>query len=193
METDMTDTATTTRRTNGLDLDALDQVVASIQADPGNAMVAFKVTTDWQGQTRSRSSVDSYVIGGNTVPRSFMIDADEPDELLGANGAPNPQELLMSAINACMMVGYVAQASVRGITLESCRIETRGELDLRGFLGLADDVPAGYRQLDYRVRIKGDGTPAQYEDIHQAVMKTSPNYFNLARPIRMNGVLEIGD
>jgi uncharacterized OsmC-like protein len=189
----MTDIATKPSRTNGLDLDALNQVVESIGRDPANALVAFRVTTDWHGQTRSRSSVESYVIGGNEVPRSFTIDADEPNELLGSNIAPNPQELLMSAINACMMVGYVAQASIRGITLESCRIETSGELDLRGFLGLADDVPAGYRQLDYRVHIKGNGTAEQFEDIHQAVMKTSPNYFNIARPVRMNGVLEIGD
>lgn len=97
----------------------------------------------------------------------------------------------MSAVNACMVVGYVAQASVRGITLESCRIETNGELDLRGFLGLADDVPPGYRQLNYAVRIKGDGTPEQFQEIHQAVMQTSPNYFNMARPIRMNGVLHL--
>jgi uncharacterized OsmC-like protein len=189
----MTDTATKPNRTNGLDLDALNQVVESIGQDPANALVAFHVTTDWRGQTRSRSSVESYVVGGNEVPRSFTIDADEPEELLGSNIAPNPQELLMSAVNACMMVGYVAQASVRGITLESCTIETRGELDLRGFLGLSDDVPAGYRQLDYRVRIKGDGTAEQFEEIHQAVMRTSPNYFNLARPVRMNGVLDLAE
>jgi uncharacterized OsmC-like protein len=184
-------TTTAPRIANGLDLDALDQVVAAVGRDPAAAMVGFRVTTDWHGQTRSRSTVDSYTIGGNDVARSFTIDADEPVELLGSNGAPNPQELLMSALNACMMVGYVAQAAVRGITLDSCRIETSGELDLRGFLGLADDVPPGYRQLNYTVHITGDGTPDQFAEIHQAVMKTSPNYFNMARPIRMNGTLSL--
>ena len=81
---------------------------------------------------------------------------------------------------------------LRGITLDSCRIETSGTLDLRGFLGLADDVPPGYRQLNYTVHIKGDGTPEQFAEMHQAVMKTSPNYFNMARPIRMNGTLSVG-
>jgi uncharacterized OsmC-like protein len=186
-----TTTATAPRITNGLDLDALDQVVAAIGEDPSAGIVAFHVTTDWRGQTRSRSTVESYTLAGNDVPRSFTIDADEPVELLGTNGAPNPQELLMSAVNACMMVGYVAQASVRGITLESCRIETSGELDLRGFLGMSDEVPPGYRQLNYTVHLKGNGTPEQFAEIHQAVMKTSPNYFNMARPIRMNGTLSL--
>jgi uncharacterized OsmC-like protein len=183
---------TAPHRTNGLNLDALGAVVEEINRDPSKALVAFRVTTDWKGQTRSKSSVESYVIGGQEILRSFTIEADEPDELLGSNSAPNPQELLMSAVNACMMVGYVAQAAVRGVRLQSCQIETEGELDLRGFLGLAEGVPPGYRHIDYTVRIKGDGTPEQFEEIHQAVMKTSPNYFNMARPIRMNGVLQIG-
>ena len=76
------------------------------------------------------------------MPRNFTIVADEPMELLGTNTAPNPQELLMAAVNACMMVGYVCQAAIRGITLDDCRIETEGELDLRGFLGLDESGPA---------------------------------------------------
>jgi uncharacterized OsmC-like protein len=177
---------------NGLDLDALGAVVGEVQADPAKALVRFAVATRWTGQTGSRSTVSGYEIGGETVARAFEIAADEPLELLGTNQAPNPQELLMAAVNACMTVGYVAGASLHGITLDSLTIETTGQLDLRGFLGLSDAVPPGYEAIDYTVRIAGDGTPAQFEEIHQTVMRTSPNYFNLARPIRMNGRLQVG-
>jgi len=174
---------------NGLDLTALDETVAAITQDPRKGQVAFRVKTEWKGQTKSESTVDSYTLAGEVVPRSFTIVADEPHELLGTNAAPNPQELLMSAVNACMMVGYVAQASIRGITLDACRIETEGELDLRGFLGIDENVPVGYRRITYTVFLEGDGTREQYEDIHQAVMATSPNYFNMAQPIQMVGRL----
>jgi uncharacterized OsmC-like protein len=174
---------------NGLDLAALDETVAAVSEDARLGQVAFRVRTDWKGQTKSESTVDSYTLGGAVIPRSFTIVADEPHELLGTNAAPNPQELLMSAVNACMVVGYVAQASVRGITLDGCRIETEGELDLRGFLGIDDKVPAGYRRISYTVFLEGDGTREQYEEIHQAVMMTSPNYFNMAQPIQMVGRL----
>ena len=97
----------------------------------------------------------------------------------------------MAAVNACMTVGYVAGASLHGITLESLEIATRGTLDLRGFLGLDDTVPPGYEAIEYDVRIKGNGTPEQFEEIHQTVMKTSPNYFNMSRPIKMNGTLTV--
>jgi uncharacterized OsmC-like protein len=174
---------------NGLDLDALEETVDAINRDAGCANVQFRVKTEWLGQTRSESTVDGSRIGGQEVARNFKIVADEPHELLGANSAPNPQELLMSAVNACMMVGYVAQASVRGIPLESCTIETQGELDLRGFLGLDDNVPPGYRRIHYTVAMYGDGTREQYEEIHRAVQATSPNYFNMAQPIEMVGTL----
>jgi uncharacterized OsmC-like protein len=174
---------------NGLDFDAIDELVASATADPRRARVGFRVSTDWKGQARSETTVESYTVGGRRVPRSFTILSDEPDELLGANSAPNPQELLMAAVNACMTVGYVAQATTRGIRLDTCRIETEGELDVRGFLGLDENVPPGYRRIHYTVFLEGDGSRAQYEEMHEAVMATSPNYFNLAQPIQMVGRL----
>ena len=95
----------------------------------------------------------------------------------------------MAAVNACMVAAYVAHAAIRGVRLETCRIETEGELDMRGFLGLDETVPPGCRRISYTVRIDGDGTRAQYEEIHEAVMATSPGYFNLAQPIQMVGRL----
>ena len=97
----------------------------------------------------------------------------------------------MTALNSCIMVGYVAGASVQGITLDSVEIETHGSLDLRGFLGIDESVPPGYESIQYTVRIKGDGTPEQFQEIHETVMKTSPNYFNVSRPIKIDATLEV--
>ena len=180
---------TTKPPVNGLDIQALEETVEEIGRNPARAIVGFRVKTDWKGQCRSESTIEGYRLAGEDIARSFKVEADEPFELLGQNTAANPQELLMSAVNACMMVGYVAQAAVRGINLDQCTIETDGELDLRGFLGLDETVPNGYRRINYVVTLKGDGTREQYEEIHRAVMATSPNYFNMARPIEMNGRL----
>ena len=183
--------ASKTNKVNGIDLGALAEVVREIERDPRKGMVGFRVHTAWRGQTRSRSTVESYTIGGQDVVRHFEIDVDEPHELLGQNSAPNPQELLMTALNACITVGYVAGAAVKGVTLEKVEIDTAGELDLRGFLGIDAGVSAGYETLRYTVRLKGDGTPEQYREIHEAVIRTSPNYFNMSRPIRIEAKLEV--
>src|SRR3954454_20072923 len=179
-------------RVNGLDLAALSGVVEAVEQDSGKAQVGFAVTTRWTGQTRSETTVDGLTVAGEQIRRPPPIVADEPCQLLGSDGAPNPQELLMAAFNACITVGYVAGAAIRGITLDSLEIRPRGKLDLRGFLGLSEEVPAGYTDVDYEVRIKGNGTPEQFEEIHQGVIKTSPNYFNLSRPIGMNPTLTVG-
>jgi uncharacterized OsmC-like protein len=176
---------------NGLDLDALHEEIEEIKKDPAKGIVEFKVKTGWKGQTRSETLVESYKLGGKEIKRRFTIKADEPLELLGENTSANPQELLMAALNACITVGYVAGAAVNGITLTKLEIETTGQLDLRGFLGLDPNVKAGYESIEYVVRIAGDGTPEQFQQIHENVIKTSPNYFNVSRPIRLDAKLQV--
>jgi len=124
-------------------------------------------------------------MGGVNVPRRFAIDIDEPFELGGGNAYANPQEYLLAAMNACMIVGYAALCALQGITLEKLEITTEGDIDLRGFFGLDKTVAAGYRELKSQVVIKGDGSEEQFQKIHQMVLATSPNFFNITRAIRV--------
>ena len=175
---------------NDIDLDKLTQLVAEAAITPA---LGFEVTTRWDGQFRSESSVGPIRFGnGDVVVRDFVIKADEPEEILGSNQSPNPQELLMAALNACMTVGYVAGAAKRGIRLDRLEIETKGTLDLRGFFALSDTVPPGYPVIEYVVRIAGEGTTEQFEEIHAEVQVTSPNFDNIARAIRIDAKLEVG-
>ena len=176
---------------NGINVDDLLALRASIEQDPSKGITNWRVTTTWQGQTRSRAEIESYEIGGEKVPRRFSIDIDEPRELGGSNSFANPQDHLIAALNACMTVGYVAQCAVRGITLESLAIETDGEIDLRGFLGIDPAVPPGYENLSYTVHIKGNGTKEQFAEVHKAVMATSPNFYNLSRPVALKPALVV--
>ena len=187
----MTAVATGTRRVSALDPAALGAAREHIAQDPTRGRVEFRVRTEWRGQMRTRTSVESYTIGGQTVHRHFSIDADEPFEMMGRNTAPNPQELLFAALNACLTVGYATGAALRGITLEKLEIETAGMLDLCGFFGIEPPVPPGYEAIRYAVRVKSNGTPAQIQEIHEAVRRASPNYFTLASPVRIDAQLVV--
>ncbi|MGE8164446.1 OsmC family protein [Paraburkholderia sp. NPDC080076] len=177
---------------NGLDVDDLFSLIEGVKGDASKANTSWRVATTWKGQARSRSEVKGFAIGGQDVSRRFTIDIDEPLELGGSNQFANPQEHLIAALNACMTVGYVAQCAVRGITLQSLEIETEGDIDLRGFLGLDPKVANGYESLRYTVRIKGSGTREQFAEIHDAVMATSPNFYNLANAVSLKPTLVIG-
>jgi len=191
MTTTTTTPAAETAHINDIDVGALQRLVEEVKADPNNGEARFSVTTRWQGGTRTETSVDFWEIGGRREGRGFTIPTDEPPALLGQSRHANPQEVLMAGMNACMMVGYAALCSAEGITLEKLEIETDGELDLRGFLALDRNVKPGYDELRYTVRIKGDGTPEQFKKIHEAVQKTSPNYFNLSQPVRLVADLQV--
>ena len=173
------------RHINGVDTVGLKCLVDAAAPGGQKAEVGFNVATQWRGGMKSESAVTSYKFGGETVEKHFSIRSDEPCELCGDNTSPNPQELLIAALNSCMIVGYVAGATVHGIALENLSIETEGDLDLRGFLGLDSKVKPGYDELHYTVRIKGDGTPEQFAQIHETVMATSPNRWNLSQPVRL--------
>ena len=176
---------------NGINVDDLFALIDGVRHDASKGKTNWRVATTWQGQARSRAQVESFDIGGARVPRRFSIDIDEPFELGGSNRFANPQEHLIAALNACMMVGYVAQCAVRGIILESLAIETDGEIDLRGFLGIDPAVPQGYENLSYTVRIRGNGTEEQFAEVHKAVMATSPNFYNLSRPVVLKPALVV--
>ena len=176
---------------NGINLDDLFALIEGVKRDAAKGKTSWRVTTTWQGQTRSRAQVEGFGIGGEQVSRRFSIDIDEPCELGGSNRFANPQEHLLAALNACMMVGYVAQCAVRGITLKRLEIETDGEIDLRGFLGIDPAVPPGYEKLSYKVRIKGSGTKEEFAEVHKAVMATSPNFYNVSRPVALKPTLVV--
>jgi uncharacterized OsmC-like protein len=176
---------------NGINVDDLVALRARVEQDASKGKTNWRVTTTWQGQTRSRADVSGFGIGGEEVPRRFSFDIDEPCELGGRNAFANPQEYLIAALNACMTVGYVAQCAIRGITLTQLAIETEGEIDLRGFLGIDPTVPPGYESLSYTVRLKGDGTEAQFAEIHAAVMATSPNVYNVANAVALQPTLVV--
>lgn len=180
-----------TDKVNGIDVVALQQFAEVVGSDASKRHASFNVKTQWQGQTRSVTKVNRYNLAGETYSRDFEIVADEPNELLGQNSAPNPQELLMAALNACMSVGYAANASLMGIKIHSLEIETDGTLDLRGFLGLDESVNPGYDKVSFVVRLHTDATRERVEELHNNVLKTSVNFANFSKAIRMVPTLEV--
>ncbi len=176
---------------NGIDLVALRGAIAGIEANPASGMTKWRIQSTWKGGTRTDHAVDGFSIGAEQVDRRFTIQIDEPLQLCGTNQFANPQEYLMSAINACMMVGYSAVAALMGIRLTRLEVELTGNIDLRGFLAIDPHIKPGYDALKQTVRIAGDGTPEQFEQLHEVVKATSPNFFNITTSIPMNSEMVI--
>lgn len=176
---------------NGINVTALRQAIADIESNPDAGQTTWKVTSRWEGGTRTDHFVDGVDIGGQKIDRQFQIQIDEPCELCGTNEFANPQEYLLAATNACMMVGYSTVAAVMGVQLTKLELEMSGDIDLRGFLDIDRSVPPGYERIHYTVRLAGDGTKAQFEKMHEVVQRTSPNYYNISSPIDLTSDLVV--
>lgn len=176
---------------NGINVGDLRQFVQKVADDTAQGKVHYNVKTRWQRQTRSVATVSHYEIGGVRHARHFEIVADEPAQLLGEDTAPNPQELLLAALNACMSVGYAAHAAAMGITIHSLEIDSDSEIDLRGFLGLDESVNPGFDEVSYVVRLRTDASREQVEKLHEVATRTSVNRANFSNAIRMVHRLEI--
>lgn len=174
---------------NGINVTALKQAITDIEADPSAGQTAWKVSSCWAGGTRTDHFVNGFDIGGQKVDRQFQIQIDEPCELCGTNEFANPQEYLLAATNACMMVGYASVAAVMGVNPTKLELEMTGNIDLRGFLDIDRSVAPGYKHLHYTVRISGNGTSEQFQKMHEVVQRTSPNYYNMSQPIEMTSEL----
>lgn len=83
-------------------------------------------------------------------------------------------ELLLAAVGTCLQIGWVTHANWRGIDFRSLRIETTGDYDLQGYLGLDPGVPPGYFNISYIVEVDSDADPAVLEEIRVAAENGSP-------------------
>lgn len=176
---------------NGIDTEAVKDLLGACTDNAANAQTHWHVVSKWKGGTRSDTHVGYYEIGGQRVEKDFTLRVDEPLELGGTNQYANPQETLLAALNACMIAHYSIAAAMTGVKLEELSIETQGDIDIRGFLGIDSSVKPGYDSLSYRVTMKGDGTPEQFRAIHDTVSRLSPNRFNVANAIRLEGELVV--
>ena len=170
---------------------SLRRLTQEVSEDGSKGKLRLEVETVWKGGTRTDSQITLFELGGQRLSRPFSIRMDEPPQLSGGNSGPNPLEMFLAAFNACIAGGYAVACSGAGIALESLIIQTEGELDLRGFLGLDAAVRPGYDQISYRVRIRGQGTPEQFRRIHETVLATSPNRWNVANVIQLRAELEV--
>ncbi|AZV59419.1 OsmC family protein [Peribacillus frigoritolerans] len=178
---------------NGINVPALKSYIEEVKQNPKNAMIDYKVNLQWQGGTKSKVTTKGIQLGDQSLERNFSFIIDEPEQILGENTNPTPQEYLLGGMGACMIVGYSVGASVMGITLDKLEIDLEAGLDLRGFLEVDPEAPIGFKDVNYTIRVKGNGTKEQYEKIHQTVIKASPNLATIANAITIVPEMVIED
>jgi uncharacterized OsmC-like protein len=151
--------------------------IGAIKQDPSLARFRFRATTDWVSAGRSRTRIQGfYGAGQEDTSRAapFYLEGDEPPVLLGGNAAPNAVEAVLHALASCLAVGFVYNAAAQGIKVESLQFNLEGDLDLHRFLGLSDQVRAGFQSIRLSYRVKADAPREKIVELCNYVQQTSP-------------------
>jgi uncharacterized OsmC-like protein len=170
---------------NGINLDGLAQYIELITKQKEEAISAYGITAEWLGGTKTRVSTYNPQIGSTEVVKNFDFTIDEPNELLGSNSFPTPQDYLLGGMAGCMMVGFVVAASTKDIKLESVKLTIKGALNLRGFLNVDSSAPIGFDKIEFSFDVQGSGTKEQYNEIIKNVQQFSPNYRTITDSINV--------
>jgi uncharacterized OsmC-like protein len=143
---------------NGIHMETLLGTVNAIEQEPDLGASKFRASNVWLGGNRNRSTITGFYGAKQEIAhkQKFVLDADEPPILAGNDDGANPVEHLLNALAACVTTSMVAHAAVRGIQIQALESELEGDIDLRGFLGLADDVAKGFTDIRIKFKVKAD-------------------------------------
>ena len=152
---------------NGVDTPTLFATLDAVKAQPGLAQFQFRVSNRWVKGTNSRSRIESFDGAGGPQEhkRVFEYDADHPAVLVGGDEGPTPTEFLLHALAACITAGIANIAAARGVTLTEVSSRIEGDIDLRGILGLSQEVRNGYQRIRATFDIKGDASAEKLREI----------------------------
>ncbi len=155
---------------NGVDVTALSETLEAVGAKPELAQFQFRNANEWIGGSLNRSTIKGFYGAGQedtTRTRAYEFYADEPSVLLGEDQGANPVEYLLHALASCMTTTMVYHAASRGIRIDALESNIEGDIDIRGFTGVASDVPKGFGEIRVNFQVKTDGDADELKELTQ--------------------------
>jgi uncharacterized OsmC-like protein len=175
-------------QTNGVNVDKLFETIDLIKKDPQIAKFRFKAANKWITGGHNRTTVKDFdgACARHLRNESFVYDEDEPPILLGNDKGANPVEYALTALAGCLTTSLVYHASARGIKIDEIESTLKGDLDLRGFLGMDDKVRNGYQNIEVAFKIKSDASKEQLEELVNLAQQRSPVFDIVSNPTPVN-------
>lgn len=181
----MTQIAQQTRIVNGVNVDQLFGTIDAINENASIANFHFRAQNRWLGGGHNQTIIrDFYGAGQNQDHLTpFVLDADEPAVLLGTDLGANPVEHLLNALAACVTTSLVYHAAARGIRVDAVESWLEGDLDLRGFLGISDDVPKGYKEVRMMFKVQADASDDVLDELVEMGQRYSPVFNSITKGV----------
>ncbi|HEY7444967.1 MAG TPA: OsmC family protein [Vicinamibacterales bacterium] len=100
-----------------------------------------------------------------------------------------PGDMLLEALVACAGVTLRAVATGIGVFLRSARVTAEGDLDFRGTLGVAREVPVGFREIRLTFQLDTDASDEQ----RATLIRLTERYCVVLRTLRDAPPIVVGE
>jgi uncharacterized OsmC-like protein len=153
---------------NGIDTEQLYGTLDLLKQQPELGRFQFRAHNRWIDGAHNRATIQGFYAAGDedtSRERAFEVDAGEPAILLGTDTGPNPAELLLSALAACLTTTLVYVASARKVKLTHVESWLEGDMDVRGALGVDPGPRNGFERIRVRFHVEGDAPREKLEEI----------------------------
>lgn len=148
---------------NGMNTQMLNTVFESMRNHAEMANVTFSVKSEWNGGFSVTSTSKDFRIGGQNIERNTEYMTQ-----------------YMGSLAACLTQTILAHATSRGTQIDSININVEGDVDLRGFTGISNDVRPGAKQFRVNMNIKSNSaSKEQINELYEIGKRFSPAFDTL--------------
>jgi uncharacterized OsmC-like protein len=125
------------------------------RTEPEAALITLRAHGTLGGE-----SVTCKVETGKALVEAGLHPATGGDPRTACSG-----DMLLEALVACAGVTLKAVAIALALPLHGGTVSAEGDLDFRGTLGVAKDVPVGFQAIRLRFDVDSDATPEQLDTL----------------------------
>src|ERR1700754_3054354 len=153
---------------NGVDSAQLFGTRDAIKANPELGAFAFRATNTWIDGAHSCSTIQHFYGAGqedHSRRQAFTVHAGQPAILIGTDTGPSPAEVLLHALAACLTTSLVYVATARKLQLSEVSSTLTGTMDVRGCLGVSDEVRNGFTGIQVHFDVKGDAPDGELREL----------------------------
>lgn len=177
---------------NGVNIDQLFGTIEMIRKNPEIAQFFFRATNQWVAGTHNKATVKDFygALQEDSSREAMVYKIDEPPVLCGTNLGANPVEYLLVALSGCLTTSLIAHAAARGIEVRKVESRYEGDLDVRGFLGISDEVPVAYKKIGVYFKIDADISEDQKEELVKMAQKYSPVFNSITKAVPVAAQLD---
>ena len=142
------------------------------RAEPAAALVTL----------RARGSLGEAGVSCRVETGRALVDAGLHPATGGDGHAACSGDLLLEALVACAGVTLKAVATALALPLAGGTVSAEGDLDFRGTLGVAKNVPVGFQAIRLRFDLDTDATPEQLDSLLRLTERYCVVYQTLKQP-----------